>query len=362
MKTKHIQLQITEQETQTLKNQFTALTNAIESNKFATQADISPLTNSLAQVVNTNSQLSDLLKTANNSDEFFVVNLQHHDPEILNLPWGMAVDNHSNKQLNDLRQIYFTKGLLSETGDAFPEISTELAPLPLKILVMVSSPEDATYQNRLSFENEERSILHAFEPLYSSDNVEVHFTNNGSIEELRSKIEINKYHILHFSGHGIFSKGKGYLMLEDEYSLKNSKTSGHDFAKALLREDGYKIPLIMLSACQTMAGSVEKGFHNVTYDLLQHGFPNVLAMSMSVMDYYATMFAKEFYSKINKGNSILQAFWEAGLKIRVDEQNQFQKAGVSNLVAFQHAIPNLYSRTTQFHLFDPQAKTEKVKL
>ena len=43
-------------------------------------------------------------------------------------------------------------------------------------------------------------------------------------------------------------------------------------------------------------------FHNVTYDLLQHGFPNVLAMSMSIMDYYVIKFASDFYSKINKGN------------------------------------------------------------
>ncbi|ETR64794.1 MAG: hypothetical protein OMM_15334, partial [Candidatus Magnetoglobus multicellularis str. Araruama] len=151
MKTKNIKLQISKQTTQTLKTQFTTLVNAIETQKYALHSDIQPLTQTLTEVVNNNSQLSELLKTTNDSGEFFVVTLQHHDPEILNLPWGMAVDKNSNKQLIDIQQIYLTKGLLSETGEAYPDISTELAALPLKILVMVSSPEDATYKNRLSF-------------------------------------------------------------------------------------------------------------------------------------------------------------------------------------------------------------------
>jgi len=71
-------------------------------------------------------------------------------------------------------------------------------------------------------------------------------------------------------------------VLEDGFTLKTKFVSGTHIAKALIREDGYHIPLMMLSACQSAAGSIEKGFHNVTLDLLAHGFPTIIAMSMSV--------------------------------------------------------------------------------
>ena len=79
--------------------------------------------------------------------------------------------------------------------------------------------------------------------------MEIHFTNNGFLDELKRKVEHNKYHLLHFSGHGTFQDGKGYLVLEDDFTLKTTFVSGTDIAKALIRDDGYHTYSITHAIC-----------------------------------------------------------------------------------------------------------------
>jgi tetratricopeptide (TPR) repeat protein len=360
-----IPLELSQETIQELKEQFALVVQAIESNQSVRYNEIKPLCDLMSQVIQEQSAFMDVLSNQLKTGEFFAIHLQHHDPEILNLPWCMAKDPISGTRIEDISQIYLINNLLNDQGIAFPDTPIDLAPLPLRILVMVSSPKDATYKNRLNYEGEEMAILHAFEPLLQSGAVEIHFTNNGSLEELKRKVEHNKYHLLHFSGHGTFQDGKGYLVLEDDFTLKTKFVSGTNIAKALIRDDGYHIPLILLSACQSAAGSIEKGFHNVTLDLLEHGFPNMIAMSMSVKDTHATQFASSLYDGLNQERSIVSAFHEAIRHLKKYElqiMQQYYGANAGAISPFQYAIPKLYARTTDFRLFDAQAKREKARL
>ena len=145
--------------------------------------------------------------------------------------------------------------------------------------------------------------------------------------------------------------------IEDDITLKSIPVSGSDLAKALIREDGYRIPLIMLAACQSATGSFEKGFDSITSDLLMHGFPNIIAMSMSIMDDHVTQFSKYLYNQLNKGNSILSSFYEAIRYLKNFEVNyinkKFSSTNLNEIIPFQHTIPCIYSRTKDFRLFDP---------
>jgi tetratricopeptide (TPR) repeat protein/GTPase SAR1 family protein len=360
-----IPLELSQETIQALKEQFAFVVQAIESNQSVRFNEIKPLCDLLSQVIQEQSEFMDVLSNQLKTGEFFAIHLQHHDPEILNLPWCMAKDPVSGTRIEDIPQIYLINNLLNDQGLAFPDTPIDLAPLPLRILVMVSSPKDATYKNRLNYEGEEMAILHAFEPLLQSGAVEIHFTNNGSLAELKRKVDHNKYHLLHFSGHGTFQDGKGYLVLEDDFTLKTTFVSGTDIAKALIRDDGYHIPLVLLSACKSAAGSIEKGFHNVTLDLLEHGFPSMIAMSMSVKDVHATKFARALYDGLNQERSIVSAFHEAIRYLKKYELQivqQYYGANAGAISPFQYAIPKLYARTTDFRLFDSQAKREKARL
>jgi len=361
----YINLNISDEHTESLKKQFNHVVDAIEKNRFVSPSDLNPLCDLLSEIINNQDQFVSICENKLNSGDFFVIHIQHKDPEILNLPWLLAKDYLSNKRIEDIRQIYLMNDILDETGKPFSDISADLASLPLKILVMVSSPIDSTYKQRLDYETEENAILHAFESLLQKGEVEIHFTNNGSLEELNAKVSLNHYHILHFSGHGTFQNGQGYLLLEDEFTLKSKLTKGNEFAKALLREDGRRIPFILLSACQSAAGSVEKGFNSITKELLEHGFPNVSAMSMSVLDVYATKFAQSFYDKINQGQSLLYAFYEAIRVLKQFELKRLQDNKQLNLnpvSPFQYAIPKLYTRTKDYQIIDTNAQKQKIRL
>jgi len=367
MQYKHINipLELSQQTTKELKEQFANVVQAFEIKQSVRFNEIKPLCELLTQVILEQPAFMDVLSSQLKTYDFFAIHLQHHDPELLNLPWCMAKDPVSGKRIEDISNIYLISNLLNDQRIAFPDTSIDLTPLPLRILVMISSPIDMSYKHRLDYEQEEMSILHAFEPLLQSGAVEIHFTNNGSLEELKRKVDHNKYHLLHFSGHGIFQDGKGYLVLEDDFTLKTEFVSGTNIAKALIRDDGYSIPLILLSAAQSAAGSIEKGFHNVTLDLLEHGFPMIIALSMSMMDNHVTQFSQAFYGQLKQEKSILYAFHEAIRHVKKFElQIMKQRYGTNaaSISPFQYTIPKLYARTTDFRLFNAQTKLEKSRL
>ena len=96
---------------------------------------------------------------------------------------------------------------------------------------MIAAPEGGDIRHRLSWEKEEGQIIRAFEKLYENADVQIDFTADGSLESLERKLKENHYHILHFSGHGIYKGEKGYLALEDPITMKQQLVAAEDLLK-----------------------------------------------------------------------------------------------------------------------------------
>lgn len=194
----------------------------------------------LSSALRKNTALHDVIKKIDNSGDFYHVNFTHSDPEVLNMPWGIALDpTGESRRLMDIHRLFISKSPFDLT-QKMPESTAG----PLKILVMISMPEDSPYSDRLDFEKEEHKIITAFLPLYQSGAIQIDYTDNGSLNALRRKIKLNNYHILHFSGHGRFveddekgGKKGGCLALESDMNLELDEVSGHEFAEALLKTD-----------------------------------------------------------------------------------------------------------------------------
>ena len=79
------------------------------------------------------------------------LHLMHRDKELLNLPWQMAIDENKHPS------VYISKGFTIEQQLAAytPQAG------PLKVLIMISSPEDEKADKRLSYEKEEEALLEA---------------------------------------------------------------------------------------------------------------------------------------------------------------------------------------------------------
>ncbi|MEM0994653.1 MAG: CHAT domain-containing protein, partial [Bacteroidota bacterium] len=334
-----IDLQITEADRTALLAHYDELLQKMERQL---PVSLPPLQKALLEVLSKHQQWQEI--EAFPSTQHHAIHLRHEDSSMLNLPWQLALEGKGYR--------YLSKGLPNSN-----EVCYEAhIPLPLKILVMIASPENASIESRLSYEEEEARIIEAFEPLFEQGNVEVDFTDDGSLESLEAKLQRNHYHILHFSGHGIYKNGTGYLQLEDPLSLEERLVTAEQFAASLNKTAKHLPPLILLSSCQTAQGSKnESGFRGVTNQLLQIGVPAVVAMGFSILDVYATAFAAHFYEQLAQEITIPRAFKAAVAHIREVQEQQPQQR-----YAPQWIIPQLYTQQQIEDFADWQQQAQRL--
>jgi tetratricopeptide (TPR) repeat protein len=274
-------------------------------------------------------------------DRSYHLHLMYNEKELLNLPWHMAVNPN----------VHISKGPLANT--ALPAYKPQ--PGPLRILVMISSPDDLQYDKRLSYEEEEEIILKALSPLLVAGLVQVYFTEDGSLENLREKLKLQHYHILYFGGHGIYKNDAGYLQLEDAITLKSKEIKAEQFARALKEDDLHAPPLVVLSSCQTAQGSMEDGFRGVADELIHEGVPAVIAMAFSIKDQFNILFAGHLYEHLANKCSLAEGYSKALRDLRRREQQELERLNQQHNRPSQWLIPQLYLSQRVDDIVDWQA-------
>lgn len=330
----NISLSPTAERTKALLEAYTPLQQHLERRMALKLTQLETLRQQLSAAVAENPDLCDLLKKRNEGGDHYSLQLHYDEQAILNLPWGLAKDPVSGAQLGQLPRLYLSQGRKPMQEEAYQPTN----PGPLKVLVMISSPVNSDFRRRLSFEDEERVILQALDAVLEGQGVEVDidFTDDGSLEALKRKLEGEKYHVLHFSGHGSFRDGKGHLELEDPLSMRAISTPAADFAEVLAcRTDGYRVPLVVLAACQTAQGVADSDTSGVAEAVLSKDIPAVVAMSLSVDDSHASLFAAKLYQGLVAQRPLPQAFQKAVQQVSFEE-------GEKGYTPLQWLIPRLY--------------------
>jgi len=324
--TPHTALQLqcsTEQQTRLFKH-YDLVMDQLERGKRLEPALLSQLKSEMSVVLAQQPGFAALTANASRNQHCYV-QLLHEDNKLLNLPWHLSVDH--------LPHFYLVKSLAKAPAPAAAALAN---PLPLKVLVMIAAPEDGGH--RLSYEAEEDQIIDAFQQLYASGQVQIDFTEDGSLASLQRKLQENHYHILHFSGHGQFKNEQGFLLLEDEMSMGRQEVRAFDFASALNDKPEHLPALIVLSSCQTAQGNAKAEFKGVVNHLLEIGVPAVVAMGMSVIDQFATIFAADFYGHLAAKEPLQRAFRKALATTRQAEAQVWP-----NHTPGQWMIPQLYT-------------------
>ncbi|MBF0466768.1 MAG: CHAT domain-containing protein [Nitrospirae bacterium] len=280
MQWKDVTLDISAEQRTKLKELGSQFNEAMENHGIVNDKILDPLKDELSNVIAANPDVKTILKDAVETGNHYVLRLLDDDNEILNLPWPLAVESDTKTRLGDIETLHLLKTPAKISDKNCADFTPHVA-APLKILIMISSPLDLELKERLSYEKEEGDILKAFEPLLKTGHVQIDYTDDGSLDALKAKIETNQYHILHFSGHGVFKEGKkdkdgkkfendkGYLQLENHYTLKGELTDEDKFAKAINFNPDYKIPLVVLSSCQTVQGGSEKILSGINQQTLK---------------------------------------------------------------------------------------------
>lgn len=252
-------------------------------------------------------------------------------PELLNFPWEFLY----NASLNRFLSLSVSTPLVRYM-DLPERINPLQVNLPLRVLVVISSPSDYPI---LDVEREWNNLQNALKDLTERGVIVLERLETATPTQLQYATRRNEYHIFHFIGHGGFnvSAQDGVLLFEDENKL-GRQLSGQYLGTIL--HDEQTLRLAVLNACEGGRTGTNDPFAGVAQSLVQQGVPAVIGMQFEVTDQAAITFARDFYTAIADGYPVDAALAEA------------RKAIYSLGNDIEWGTPVLYMRAPDGKVFD----------
>ena len=161
--------------------------------------------------------------------------------------------------------------------------------LPLRLLV--ATPEDPTGQ--LDSAGERERLMAALAPLAGSAVEVVTLDGRFSIVDLRDMLASTQPAIVHLVTHG---QPDGVLLWQGGVPVITPAASVR-----VALEGAESVRLVLLSACSSAQGSLQRSLASVGAQLLQAGLPAVIAMQFAIDEGVAGDFARFFYQELFTG-------------------------------------------------------------
>lgn len=180
-----------------------------------------------------------------------------------------------------------------DQADEFGGLANQLSELPLDLLLIIPHTPD------LDLAREQALIEEAIAPLGGA--VKLHalegIVTRGALADA---LMGGRFDIVHFSGHGGFTAGRGYIALNRANGMPDW-VEGATLGRLLANHPSLK--LAILNACAT--GQVDEGraFQGLAPQLVRRGIPAVVAMQYNLTDQAALTFAREFYRQLSLGEN-----------------------------------------------------------
>lgn len=206
---------------------------------------------------------------------------------------------------------------------------------PLRILVMISDPEDLP---RLDVAREMGIVRDALGSLESKGVVTVERLGAATTEALQDRLLEGDVHVFHFIGHGGFDPDHedGVLVFEGAGN-RGAFVPGDDLGVVL--HGHHSLRLAVLNTCQGATGSPRDPFAGTAQGLIQQGLPAVIGMQFPITDVAALSFARRLYSTLALGYPVDAALTEARKTVYLTGNR------------LEWATPVLYTRSTDGRLF-----------
>ncbi|BAY21574.1 Miro domain-containing protein [Calothrix sp. NIES-2100] len=215
-------------------------------------------------------------------------------PELAALPWEFLYDEATNTFLGNN-----TQTVLSRYVDVpLQKRDIKAASLPLKVLLVISSPTDL---KQLDVTGEENLIRDALQKYIDAGKIELDVLLGATIRNIDQKLEEKPYNVFHFIGHGKFENNQGYIALVEKDG-KCKWVDDEGFANFFLGKRS--LGLAVLNSCQGAAVSDNQAFAGIAPNLVRRGIPAVVAMQYSILDSTAKLFADKFYRTLALGKPV----------------------------------------------------------
>jgi hypothetical protein len=255
-------------------------------------------------------------------------------PALLNLPWEFLYDASKKRFLS----LFDETPIVRYLGVEYP-VEDLRTPLPVRVLVMVSNPDDPNYE-KLDVKQEKANLRSAVSALEKAGQLSLDFIP-ATLRDLTDALKKSPCHVFHFIGHGGFdvASGDGAILLEGD--RRALVTSGQHLGTLLAGHTPLR--LAVLNACEGARSAKDDPFAGVAQTLIQQGVPAVVAMQFEITDKAAIAFSEDFYSSLILGLPVDVAVSQARKAIY----------GMPNYTEW--ATPVLYMRSSDGVLFDLEA-------
>lgn len=255
------------------------------------------------------------LAEARKSEQRLVLQLSFQgNDELASLPWEYLYSRHLGFFLATHVDLVISRYISLEQGYQPREAEKS----PLRVLIVVSSPEDEDLVPVVGAEQ----LIQDVQGLSDKDDlrIETHVLSKPTLNNFFEKLNECKPHVLHFIGYSRLKKDEKeaaeIALLDDDDEKSVRWVRDVDFIDYWIYGSKTWIPpLILLHLCESASamksGSTMKNASAMNFDtthlaskLLQAGFPSVVAMRHPITNKAARYFSKAFYRSLARGLSI----------------------------------------------------------
>ncbi|KYF50068.1 hypothetical protein BE08_29895 [Sorangium cellulosum] len=184
----------------------------------------------------------------------------------------------------------------------------------LRILFMAFSPHDAPPE--LDFEREEEELLAAIAPMAEHRRARLRVVEEGTLDDLRAALLVERFDVVHLSGHGVLTPDGPRLVMEDAFGGKRLVPPA-ELIDVLERAKSMP-ELVMVSCCHS--AEVRGPVASFAAELVAAGVPNVLGWTRPVRDDLATLAASSLFEQLAAGKTPVAAAQVARDRMRRTEE------------------------------------------
>lgn len=268
--------------------------------------------------------------------------IESMDPAFLSIEWELLRDPSVGRgYLAPL-----LGGLYRRLLDQSTLLSSRPKTKPFRILFIIARPSDAS----LLPIDEAQGILEVIRPL--QPHIQIDLLRPSTFDALQNKLnaEPGYYQLVHFDGHGAFDGQQGNLLLErvdGQSDIVSADALGQLLANC-------RVPLFVLSACQTSQERCVRPYSSVASRLVATGVAGVVAMSHSIHTDAASRFMERFYEALIHGSTLSEAV-AAGRRRLYAEPGRQSIVGTIPLCDWM--VPILYQQSSGY---TPFTKTPNI--
>jgi hypothetical protein len=238
-------------------------------------------------------------------------------PEFSALPWELLYDSEIKQYICFSSKTIFMRGIEAD------DLSTT-RPFPINVLAVSARPKTVGENSipEIDVDGEKDILEDALADLEAQNKITLSYAASSSYEGIRDRLEnpqdIRGWDVFHFIGHGGLDDRtqEGYVIFQAEGDTRGVAVSADSLVDLLNLPR--RLQLVVLNSCSGAESKPGELFSSSAIKLITAGIPAVIAMQTTISDDAAKEFARRFYARLSRGESIQKAVTDSRAIMKIE--------------------------------------------